>query len=341
MNPSNAVAPAEVRIDEALSPRDRFDNWRQAVSAVFDMEVENRAAFDCGMTSWKLGELVLGRFWSSGNNFVRDRRKIAQSGLDHYVIQTLTAGRSVVVEGASPGEWPVGSVRILDMTRPIRTEADGFSNLTLIVPRTVLEPLLGAPDDLHGLTLGSDTVGAALLGRLLHDLSARAGVMTQGEAEALGPGVAAMAAACFGPSVAAVDQARAARMSLSRRAVQAHIDAHLGSAELSAESLCRHFGLSRASLYRLLDPVGGVEGYIRARRLDQAYRLLSSLAGRTQRVANVAHGLGFTNQASFSRAFRRRFDMSPSDARDRYAEGTPLVASASGATFLDWLKRSD
>lgn len=330
--------PVSIRIDDTLSPGERFENWRQAVSSVFDLEVDDPSAFDCGMTSWRLGSLVLGGFWSSGNAFVRDRRKIAASGLDHYVVQTLVQGASEVREGGVEGAWPVGSVRMLDMTRPIRTQAEAFSNLTLIVPRTLLEPFLGAPDDLHGVTLPPDSVGAGVLRRLMADLAARADSMSAAEAEALGSGVASMVASCFGPSVAAQEAARAARPAATVKALQQHIQVHLGRPDLSADSLCRDFGLSRATLYRLFEPLGGVEAYIRSRRLDEAWRRLTGPGGASLRIAAVMRDLAFTNEASFSRDFRRRFDLSPSEARDGHGPGDSDAQMSPGATFRGWVR---
>ncbi|WP_157072434.1 helix-turn-helix transcriptional regulator [Brevundimonas bacteroides] len=334
------TTPASVRIDAALDPRDRFENWREAVSAVFDMEVADTTAFDCGMTSWKLGQLVLGGFWSTGNAFVRDRRKIAASGVEHYVVQTLIQGRSVVREGAVEGDWPVGSVRILDMTRPIRTQADAFSNLTLIMPRPVLEPLLGAPDDLHGATLAPDSVGAGVLRRLLRDLSDHAASMTEVEAQALGPGVAAMVASCFGPSVAAAEAARAHRPAATLSALQRHVRAHVARPDLSAESLCRDFGLSRSTLYRLFEPLGGVQAWIRGQRLDEAYRRLTAPGGTNRRVAEVARELGFPSETSFSRDFRRRFDLSPRQATLCPDGPRQAATTDSGLAFRDWIMQT-
>lgn len=335
----SADRPAAVHIDQAISPCDRFDAWREAVSAVFDLEVEDPTAFDCGMTSWKLGPLVLGGFWSSGNAFVRDRRKIAASGLDHYVVQTLTRGASVVREGGAEGDWPVGSVRMLDMTRPIRTQAEAFSNLTLIVPRAILEPLLGAPDDLHGVTLAPDSLGAGLLRRLMADLAGRADAMTAAEAEALGPGVAAMVASCFGPSVAAIEGAQTAHPVVTLKTVQSHILKNLTRPDLSADSLCSDFGLSRATLYRLFEPLGGVEAHIRAWRLDEAWRRLTATgAGYHLRVGTLVRDLSFANQASFSRDFRHRFGVSPSEARDGRLDPPGPATGSAGATFLGWVR---
>lgn len=323
----------------SADPRARFDGWREAVSTVFDLEVDDPAAFDCGMESWKLGEVVLGRFWSTGNRFERSARKVAESGLDHYVVQLLTGGRSVVRGGAAEGEWVRGSVRIIDMTRELRTEADAFSNLTLIVPRATLEPLLARPDDLHGVTLGAGTPGGALLGDFMTGLAARAPDMTAQEAAALGPGVAALVAGFFGPAAAGTRPAREARAAALRRAIRRHIEAHLTLPGLDADHLCGRFGLSRAALYRLFEPLGGVAAYVRERRLVRACRMLGSGEAGGKRVAEVAHGLGFASAASFSRDFRRRFDVSPTEVRLAAPANDHAPEAPAGRVFREWVER--
>lgn len=306
---------------------------------MFDLEVDDPSAFDCGMESWTLGEVVLGRFWSTGNRFERSARKVAESGLDHYVVQLLTDGRSVVRGGAAEGEWARGSVRIVDMTRQLRTEADAFTNLTLIVPRATLEPLLARPDDLHGVTLSAASPGGALLGEFMTGLADRAREMTARETAALGPGVAALIAGFFGPAAGGIAPAREARAVAMRRTIRRHIETHLTEPGLDADALCRRFGLSRAALYRLFEPLGGVAAYVRERRLVRACRILGSgqLGGR--RVAEVAHDLGFSSAASFSRDFRRRFGMSPTEVRLAASVVDRRPDAPTGRVFRDWVER--
>jgi AraC-like DNA-binding protein len=62
-------------------------------------------------------------------------------------------------------------------------------------------------------------------------------------------------------------------------------DTHLTSPALEADMLVGNFGLSRASLYRLFSPIGGVAAYIRRERLRRIalaaeLRALSDLYNR-------------------------------------------------------------
>lgn len=329
------TAPSIV-VGQDLDPTTRLEAWRQAVSAVFDLEDVDPATFDCGMRSWNLGPVVLGEFWSTGNRFVRSKSKIAGSGPDHYVAQLLVRGKSTVTGGAPEGDWPVGSVRLLDMTRPVETRADGFENLTLLLPRTALEPLLSTPADLHGVVLAPESNGAVILSGFMRTLADRADQLTPDEAEAMGRAAAALVASSFGPSAQGRETARSAGAAATRAAVQGYIEERLGDPGLNATPICAHFGLSRATLYRLFEPLGGVNAYMRTRRLNRAYRALRGALNSQTRVSSIASDLGFQSLTSFSRDFRARFGVSPLDVRRAAAAAEDLDADGGG--FRRWVE---
>jgi len=73
------------------------------------------------------------------------------------------------------------------------------------------------------------------------------------------------------------------------------------------------FGLSRASLYRLFEPTGGIAGYIRKRSL-RAPCGRSQLPGcQTVGLGRSLISLGFKNISAFNRAFRIAHGISPSN----------------------------
>jgi len=72
--------------------------------------------------------------------------------------------------------------------------------------------------------------------------------------------------------------------------------------------------MSRSNLYRLFEDGGGVARYIRRERLLEARAVLSNPA-TARPVAAVAEDLCFADASSFSRAFKREFGYTPSEAR--------------------------
>ncbi len=331
--PSNAPS---IVVGRNLERAARIETWRQAVSAVYDLDEMDPDGFDCGLRSWNLGPAVLGEMWSTGNRFVRSSAKVASSGLDHYLVQLLTRGRSVVRSGAPELDWAVGSVRILDMSRPVETHADAFGNITLILPRAGVETVLNTTADLHGLVLPPGSNGAVVLGGFLRTLAARADSLTQAEAKAFGRSAVSLVASCFEPSAAGQTRSHSSAAAATRPLVQRFIEARLGDSSLGTTTICEHFGLSRAALYRLFAPLGGVNVYIRSRRLNRAYRDLLQSTEAQARVSTIATELGFRNLSSFSRDFRARFNVSPLEVRrDRRNLETPDHADGG---FLTWLE---
>ena len=84
----------------------------------------------------------------------------------------------------------------------------------------------------------------------------------------------------------------------------------------SLAQLARDAGVSPRTLQRQFAAVHGVAifDYVRLRRLDRARRLLER---EGISVAQAAHLAGYSSAANFATAFRRRFGLSPRQARDR------------------------
>ncbi|MFE3838188.1 helix-turn-helix transcriptional regulator [Pseudogemmobacter sonorensis] len=99
-------------------------------------------------------------------------------------------------------------------------------------------------------------------------------------------------------------------------AIKADIRAHLGEAGLSVDWITRRHRISARYLRDLFADEGtSFTGYVTDQRLVHTHRRLADprLAHRT--VAEIAYEAGFGDISWFNRAFRRRFGMTPSDAR--------------------------
>ena len=101
------------------------------------------------------------------------------------------------------------------------------------------------------------------------------------------------------------------------RSIMRDIGEHLGSSELSIYGLAVRHGVSTRHIQKLFEAEGTTfTEYVMERRLLEARRMLSDprLAGRT--ISEVAGNVGFGDLSYFTRSFRRRFEMTPSEARE-------------------------
>lgn len=100
--------------------------------------------------------------------------------------------------------------------------------------------------------------------------------------------------------------------------IKEFILSNLHRRDLDANLLMETFSISRSALYRKFTYQGGIERYIRDRRLDRCFFELAGKERARGRVAEVARRMNFSDSKVFNRAFRRRFDMSPVECMRAY-----------------------
>lgn len=106
------------------------------------------------------------------------------------------------------------------------------------------------------------------------------------------------------------DVRRHARNALGRL-IAKFIQQNLTDPDLSANSILLEFGLSRATLYRIFEPMGGVRNYIREKRLVAAVAELGQAPYRRGQIQAVSDHWGYSSGANFNRAVRDMFGVSP------------------------------
>jgi AraC-like DNA-binding protein len=272
-------------------------------------------------------------------SFSRDPGRIARSGLDLIFVQVTLEGSDVRTVNGETVLVEAGDISIFDLSRPMDAETHHCRNLTLVLPRHLLFGKDVDNDALHGLVLKRSTSMARLVGSHLRTLYEDLPDITQAEAPAIVAATANLVTNLVRPQITARGQpsptVRGAVLMEIRRYIEQHIALH----DLGPDHLCKTFGLSRASLYRLFEPIGGVTDYIRTRRLRAAFDMLSHDRSRT--VGKIAYACGFADISAFSRAFRHQFGMSPSEVRDMQARGPLAHGSGSrqpAVSVHDWLR---
>lgn len=105
---------------------------------------------------------------------------------------------------------------------------------------------------------------------------------------------------------------RAARLAR----IKADIAANLGNPDLSLDWLARRHDLRPRAIQDLFYATGeGYTEFVRAQRLDHALQLLTDPGRLERNIAEIALASGFGDISWFNNAFRRRFGMTPSEAR--------------------------
>lgn len=113
---------------------------------------------------------------------------------------------------------------------------------------------------------------------------------------------------------------RSARHYELMQQVKEHIERHYADDTLSLESLSDHFGINDKYLSKLFKETIGINfgEFVSRIRLERAKHLLLQTSASVQ---DIGQQVGYGNSITFSRVFKRTLGMTPSEYRQRKAEG--------------------
>lgn len=300
--------------------KDRFDAWR-AEHRHHDISWQMREVEiqDASFLGVHLGELMLGRW-----RFIADRidtmnrlahrtsRKIRQDNLDYYYLRLSLSDAWMYRVGDKQVDVKPGQLALVDLAQPYELSIAMGEVIMLMVPREYL-PI--STVGLHGTVLNH------ALGYLLADyltlLFHRMRFLPVNEI----PSVAAAVLDFINATLSAVpDNAIQARRQIDAtllNKVRWYIDQHIDRSDLNVNSICLQMGLSRSRLYRIFDPAGGVAHYIQERRLSKILAALQARIKPRPMISDLAFLYGFSSPVQLTRAFKRRFGYTPSEASER------------------------
>lgn len=303
-----------------LPQADRYAFWRDADIAGLSSHYETtpHEPFTATMDWLDLGLIGVGQARVTAQDWDRTRAK-TKDDFDHVVVNVRHAGAAHVEAGDRRVIAPAGSIVLTDMSRPMWHASEASFSTGFALPRALAEQLFPSLDAVHGHVIPPEQAALfvghlALIRETSAHLPASAGpVLAQTILDLLAMSVAASF------DSAPVDRhqhERALRVQLRDT-----IERNLGSPSLGTARLSRELGVSRSTLFRLLRDRGGVQAYIRERRLARVAETLREGRDR-QTIAVIAERWGFCDAAYLGRAFREAYGMTPGDYRAQHASRT-------------------
>lgn len=320
-----------------LSPSDRFDAWRDIISAIFDVDRiggSEPASFEASVDAYQIGNLVITDSIQGEQAYSLSPKRNRTAGIDLLQVGLYRSGGYRGEANGTSIEGNSGDVQILDLARPMHSVEPASSMVCVFLPRELMQERIGDLDDLHGMDLRSG------MGRLLADylglLAKRLPQMPESDGEAAANATIEIIAACLRPTTSTFRDAQSPIGDVILLHAKRVIEDNIQSARLTPEFLCETLGISRRSLYRLFEPLGGVHQYILQCRLSHIKRALNDSANH-ERIADIAARFGFTCQETFWRAFKRRYGVPPGEVRSLRLSHQRNGLRQSEVGFDQWL----
>ncbi|MET2832665.1 helix-turn-helix domain-containing protein [Mesorhizobium shangrilense] len=319
----------------------RTEYWREITRPFFETTQhpeDSNSTLEGSLTSRAIGSLLIGPTSFNQQQYRRDRRIVLQGGLDQYLVQLFITG---TLEGDCDGQSisvGPGDICAFDLARNFESRVHQGATISIMLPRARVDKAAGGRS-LHGVVLKTGAPVTRLLADFIVSLSDVSAEMERADALAMEEAAIDLLASGLARHVPYGATGDPALAQVLRRRVLDFIDANLTEPELGPALLMRRFRVSRAHLYRVFAVDGGVAKVVKERRLDAACRELMHIGGSARSIIEIAHGLGFSSSSQFLRAFRARFDMTPSDVRQQRGEPTDQRLAHMQAHFAEYAQQ--
>ncbi|MFK4502770.1 AraC-like DNA-binding protein [Bradyrhizobium japonicum] len=256
---------------------------------------------------------------ATDQEYDRTPAHVARGAMDHFQITLCVEGEMRFSSGRREVTMGPGAICLIDMAQPNRTVLRGGGSRTrlmaIILQRAMLAPRLAHPDSATATLLPSNHPHTRLLASHYAALTLPS-EPEAGSAEATIEAIADIVAAAAGGTADIAAGVERAERHLYLAMIKRRIADNLETDALTADALCRHFQISRATLYRLFEADGGLSHYVREQRLNLAFRQLISPSAEDTRLIDLAVGMRFSSDSTFIRAFRRKFGLTPGELRE-------------------------
>lgn len=319
------AAPPDFRLlqfsSDQLPPPDRFELWRDIVTRkLLRMAIDplTDGAFIANASLRSQHGVSIGQ-GVTGPTANHRTREIVASDNDDFVLMANLDGPFVVRWDGEDLSLGAGEAMLISCAQTgnfIRPSAGRIMCVRL--PRSALSVFVTDPESSTGRRIPADSGPLQMLMAYASPLAGNSGLTFTPEASrsvishvcdlvALAVGATGEAA-----QLAASRGLRAARL----RAVKTCINERIGPTDLSVEDVACEIGVSPRYVRKLLESEGiSFSRYVVERRLERARERLISPRHTGQSISTIAFDVGFGDLSYFNRAFRRRFERTPSDIR--------------------------
>ena len=292
----------------------QWRDWAASTIAPIDVTVFDTEQFAARWTSHGVGQLRLLQLHAPAQRVVHTGTD-GSAGRANPTIQLVYARRGALRTRMAGKRFTVepGQFVLLDNTRFYQMEMDtAHEAIDLMMPQGWLEKYLPDPDALLARPISANSGWGAPLGSLIETM------LTGLEdsplprsliAEQVGA-LLTLATGFHEPAPRSRHRGQLARQILRR------IEGDYADAELTPERIANDLGISRRYLQALLTSAGtSFVQELNATRLDRASDLLGDPRARSLSLGEIAWRCGFLDPGYFTRLFRKRFGMTPSQWR--------------------------
>ncbi|MDF7662783.1 helix-turn-helix domain-containing protein [Erwiniaceae bacterium L1_54_6] len=301
---------------------DRSEYWRHAISHTFvPLESTFSGSERQGvLRSGVWGDLRLSEVSSSAQDVIRCRRGADNHPDNAMLLSFISQGKTSVIQAGSHACLGQGEFGLYDTRFPYELHLHGETRQHVVhIPIEHLRQALGKTEHLVAYSFGKKHSLTPFLHVLLHNLMAQPEDMVSRHTGVLyGQFLELLTVIVSDECKAKIPSRSSAGLLLQ---IKITINQQLSDTTLSASKIAESFHISPRYLSMLLKSDGTTFGrYVLTQRLNKTSLALQSPLYSDVPISQIAWTFGFNDMAYFSRAFRAKFSLSPTEYRHQAGE---------------------
>ena len=300
---------------ETFRPYERFAYWREAVcQSIFNISAEvPPGPFSARMKARGVGPLRIAIGESTPYVLVRNRLDVASAPADDYAIYLQMRGEAVITQGDQSLMFKPNDIAIVDLRLPFRAAmASDGRRVTAVLPRTLIDRRAPWIRQVALRRLAANAPFVDLACRHIVEM-AENHAMTESATSLLTENL------CNLLALASATQIAPSRLQpeLQIEAMLAFCREHLHDANLSPQRVADRLGISVRTLHARFKQLGQTFGrWVLENRLNACRTALCDPNQRALNISDIAYRWGFNDLSYFNKAFRTRFNRTPSEWRN-------------------------
>lgn len=300
---------------EAVDPDKQFDRWCEFVNEAHLHWSIDRTPFDCFPAFIREGRYDQYRLASltSAAPLIRGTRSEVEIAKDHealYNIIYIARGSECLIIDNQDVELDAGSFVMWDSARPMKfITGKDLHQITLAIPHDRLHKVFPRAGDYVGkMVMAREGLSRVFVDHLV-SLDEQFGNLPKEAAPEVLEATVSLLTSTLGATNEISDD-RCSKYLL--QTIKVYIDKHLGNYNLSLARIAADNGISVRHLHRLFhDTDSSVSEHVLRGRLDRCKSDLGSPRNAHLSITEIAYRWGFNDSSTFSKAFRRQFEITP------------------------------
>lgn len=301
-------------------PIGRQDYWKQVVTQTYfslDVAFKEKTVFSGNLQAWDLGSVSLSLLESDPLLYQRYRQHLLNERDENYLITIPGASTIDFSQSGRQVECKPGGFIMQRSHLPYRFSYSRPNRMWVLkVPVQTLRARIGVPERLVSMVFDASHGAGELMVEMVRLLVPRLQGMDISSRQTVGTHLVdllGLAVTSASPGHSDLTSVQSAHLYRAERYIRDHIKDNI-----TPQDVADACGISLRYIHTLFQSRNlSVRGWIYEQRL-----LLSDEAlqyqGDARTISEIAYEYGFGSPASFSRLYKNRFGISPSEAREKH-----------------------